>query len=154
MKLVLDSGGLSALATDRATIAAWRKRGYWPPIVPAVVLTESLTGDHRRDFHVNRLVRTCQVHDVTEVIARHAASLRTQARKSGISAVDAVVAATADHAGGGIVLTSDLGGLRSLASHAINPVHVAPRHPASCPLFRRRTPSSPLSSGRASACSA
>ena len=38
----------------------------WPAQVPAVVLTESLTGDHRRDFHLNRLLRACQVRDVDE----------------------------------------------------------------------------------------
>jgi len=31
------------------------------------VLAEALTGDHRRDFHTNHLLRTCQVRSVTMI---------------------------------------------------------------------------------------
>jgi predicted nucleic acid-binding protein len=92
--------------------------------VPADVLAESLTGDHRRDYHTNRLLRVCIVRDVNEIIARHAARLRYLARRDGISAVDAIVAATADHAGGGVVWTCDPGDLGALIGHAINPIAV------------------------------
>ena len=50
MTLILDSGGLSALAADRAKLAELRRRGLWPGQVPSVVLAESLTGDHRARF--------------------------------------------------------------------------------------------------------
>jgi hypothetical protein len=40
-------------------------------------LAEALTGDHRRDFHADRLLRACQIRDVTEPCAREAARLRT-----------------------------------------------------------------------------
>ena len=77
MTLVLDAGGISALAGQRGRLMELRRRGLWPPQVPAAVLAESLTGDHRRDYHANRLLRTCQVRDVTEPHAREAARLRT-----------------------------------------------------------------------------
>ena len=113
MTVVLDSGGVSALAADRALIDSMRRSGQWPPVVSTAVLAECLTGDHRRDFHVNRLLRLCSVRPVSEIIARHAAALRFLGRagatSGGISAVDAIVAATADHAGGGVVWTSDPG---------------------------------------------
>jgi hypothetical protein len=76
MTIVLDAGGVSALASQRARLTELRRRGHWPAQVPAVVLAEALTGDHRRDFHANRLLRACQVRDVTEQHARAAARLR------------------------------------------------------------------------------
>jgi predicted nucleic acid-binding protein len=104
-----------------------RNRGEWPPLVPTVVLTEALTGDHRRDYHENRLLRTCDIQAVNEDLARQAAALRTQVKARRIpSAVDAIVVATADQAGGGIVLSSDAGDLRALARHARNPVRIEP----------------------------
>jgi predicted nucleic acid-binding protein len=93
--------------------------------VPSVVLTEALTGDHRRDFHFNRLIKLCDVQSVDEIIARHAALLRTAAARQGISAADAIVVATADRPGGAVILTSDPLDLCALATHAVNPVTVA-----------------------------
>lgn len=125
MTLILDSHGVTSLASDRARLAELRNRGEWPPLVPAVVLTESLSGDHRRDYHENRLLRTCDIRSVDEALAREAAGLRAQIRtKRAPSAVDAVVVALADHAGGGVVLSSDSGDLRALARHARNPVRI------------------------------
>ena len=78
MTHVLDSGGLSRLVAARALIAALRQRELWPPEVPAVVLVECLTGDHRRGHAVNRLVSMCMVRPVDEPMARRAAALRTR----------------------------------------------------------------------------
>ncbi|MHB8342369.1 MAG: hypothetical protein ACYDB7_14555 [Mycobacteriales bacterium] len=128
MTLVLDSGGVTALAGEpnRARLAELRRRGQWPPEVPAVVLTECLTGDHRRDFAVNRLLRTCQVRPVDELLARSAARLRTwSGRADTIWATDAVVVAWAERVGPAVVLTSDPADLRALARHAQSPVSVA-----------------------------
>ena len=125
MSLVLDSGGVSALAQNIAKLREVKAWGEWPPVVPAAALAESLTGDHRRDHHTNRLLHECEIRSVTEIIARHAAVLRYTSCGKGISAVDAIVAATADHAGGGIVLTSDPDDLRALAANSIHPVVVA-----------------------------
>ena len=108
MTLILDSGGLSALAGQRARLAELRRRGQWPPQIPSVVLTEALTGDHRRDFHENRLIALCQVRDVTEVLARDGARLRTLTGRAGtISATDAIVAVMATTFPSPVVLTSD-----------------------------------------------
>ena len=117
MTLILDSGGVSALAGQRARLAELRRRGLWPAQVPAVVLTEVLTGDHRRDFHVNHLLRMCQVSDVDEQLARTAALLRTgSGRAPTIAATDAVVAALAVGQPDPIVLTSDPDDLAALVA--------------------------------------
>jgi predicted nucleic acid-binding protein len=123
--VILDSGGVSAVAADRKILKALRLQGAWPPVVPASVLAESLTGDGRKDFHTNRLLRLCVIQPTTEIIGRHAGLLRHQARRGDISAVDAIVAATADHAGGGVVWTSDPADLRALAANTIHKVRVA-----------------------------
>lgn len=125
MRLVLDSEGLTVLAADRARLAELRRRGEWPPLIPTVVLTESLTGDHRRDYHENRVLRACDVRPVDSDLARAAAALRTAAMGTASpSAVDAVVVALADRAGGATVLTADVEDLRALAAHATNEVRV------------------------------
>ena len=117
--LVLDSGGLSRLAKrDRATAAlliSLRRRGLWPPVVPTVVLVESLTGAQQRDANVNRFLHACDIRPaVSERIARRAANLRTKARRG--SAVDAIVVAIAES--GSTVLTSDSEDLTALAANA------------------------------------
>lgn len=127
MRLVLDAGGVSALAGHRARLAELRRQGLWPAEVPVVVLTEVLTGDHRRDYDTNRLLRTCTLLPVDEQLAREAALLRTRTGRAGtISAVDAVVAAAAD-APQTTVLTSDPRDLNALvegATHAVRVVAV------------------------------
>jgi predicted nucleic acid-binding protein len=123
--LILDSGGVSALAGQRARLAELRSRGLWPPQVPAVVLAEALIGDSRRDFHTNRLLRTCQVRDVDELQSREAARLRTATgRASKISAVDAVVVAFASSRPDPLVLTSDPRDLGALADQAARPITI------------------------------
>lgn len=119
MTLVLDAGGLSALAGQRARLHELRRRDLWPAQVPAVVLAESLTGDHRRDFHVNRLLRACQVRDINELTSREAGRLRTATgRPASISAVDAIVAAYAAARSDPVVITTDPLDLHALAEHA------------------------------------
>lgn len=126
MTLVLDSGAVTALSRNVAAVQKWLAAGHWPPVVSAAVLTECLTGDHRRDFHANRFIRRCTIIPVNELIARHAASLRTASRRAETSAVDAMVAATADQAGGAIVLTSDPDDLAALAEGTVHRVVVEP----------------------------
>ncbi len=114
------------LAGNRARLQEVRRRGEWPPIVPSVVLAEALTGDHRRDFHENRLLRVCLVEPVDEDLARDAALLRTAVAGSRISsAMNAIVAAQADRVGGAVVLTTDPGDLRALAGRRKNEVRVS-----------------------------
>lgn len=119
--LVLDSGGVSRLARRNADslamIRAFRQRSLWPPVVPSLVLVESLTGRQRTDAMVNRFLKTCDVVErVPEALARRAASLRAKARQG--SAVDALVIAMAEP--GGDVLGGDLADLRALATYAID----------------------------------
>ncbi|MDR0594676.1 MAG: hypothetical protein LBG60_15805 [Bifidobacteriaceae bacterium] len=116
--LVLDSGGLSRLgARDRATAAlliALRRQGLWPPVVPTMVLVESLTGAGS-DANANRFLKICELTaDVPEGLARRAASLRAKAGRG--SAVDALTVATAEP--GGHVLTSDPRDVGALAANA------------------------------------
>jgi predicted nucleic acid-binding protein len=87
---------------------------------------EALTGDHRRDFHANRVLRACQIRDVTEPQAREAARLRTATgRPSTISATDAIVAAFASAWPDPVVLTSDPRDLAALSEHAAHPIAIA-----------------------------
>lgn len=117
--LVLDSGGVSRLARRRpdagAMIAAFKAEGLWPPLVPSVVLTETITGRQRNDANINRFLRTCDiVENLPQHLARRAGALRALARQG--AAVDAIVVAFAEP--GGAVLTSDPKDLNALAAHA------------------------------------
>ena len=126
MILVLDSGGIGALAGQRARLAELRRRGVWPPQVPAVVLAESLTGDHRRDFHENHLLAMCQIRPVTEPMARDAARLRTATgRAAEISATDAIVVAFAIGHREAVVLASDPVDLADLVDTQPIPVTIS-----------------------------
>lgn len=126
MTLVLDATGITMLAASRARLEELRRREEWPALVATVTLAEALTGDHRRDFHENRLLRTCDIRSVDEELARNAARLRAKVTgRRAPSAVDAVVVALADDAGGAIVLSSDPGDLRALARHTTNEVRIA-----------------------------
>lgn len=117
--LVLDSGGVSRLSartkTAAALIGSLVDQQLWPPLVPTMVLVESLRGDSWRDANTNRFLKTCIIEpDVVESTARRAAQLRRLARTG--SAVDALVVALAEP--GGTVLTGDRADLEALASHA------------------------------------
>lgn len=126
MTLVLDSGGVTALAGQRARLAELRRRALWPPQVSAVVLVETLTGDHRRDFHVNQLLRLCQVRAVTEELARRGARLRAvTGRAASISAVDALVVALAVEYSDPVVLTSGPRDINALVDGQATAVVVA-----------------------------
>ena len=127
MITALDAGGVTALAGDRELQLEIAGRGQWPPHVLTVVLTECLTGDHRRDHATNRLLGTCVIRDVNAQLARTAARLRTSTGRAGsIAVVDALVAAYATSWVGAVVLTSDPGDLRTLSVHSDAPFTVAP----------------------------
>ena len=117
--LVLDSGAVTKLARrDRQSVAiigVFRREGLWPPVVPSVVVVESVTGRAGPDANTNRLLKTCDiVTELPEQTARRAALLRFRSKHG--SAVDALVIAIAEPAGR--VLTSDPRDLRALAVHA------------------------------------
>ena len=117
--LVLDSGGVTHLAERSpralALIGLLRAAELWPPVVPTVVLVESLEGHAGRDANTNRFLRTCVVETrLPEALTRRAAEVRRRAGRG--SAVDAVVVAMAEP--GGTVLTGDTADLEALAAHA------------------------------------
>ena len=117
MVLVLDSGGLSYLATRSsqavALIRSLRREELWPPVIPTMVLVESLQAWPGRDAALNQFIGTCLVDDSVPVtLARRTAELRRAARKG--SAVDALVMALAEP--NGAVLTGDVDDLRALAA--------------------------------------
>ncbi len=96
--------------------------------VTLVLDSESLTGDHRRDVRVNLLLRTCQVRDVGEGVAREAARLRHAAHRStgrDISAVDALVVAHASGLDAPTVATGDVDGFTALATHCQRRVQIS-----------------------------
>ncbi len=125
-ELILDAGGVSALAGQRARLDALRGRGLWPAQIPVVVLVESLTGDARQDYHTNILVKLSQVREVTEPLAREAARSRTATSRAGtISATDAVVVAYATTQTDPVVLTSDPADLARLAVGTDRPITIA-----------------------------
>lgn len=119
MRLVLDSGAVSRLAKRSSLTAALirelRTAGLWPPVVPAPVLVECLTGRAGPDAPANALLKSCDV--VTELpaaLARRCARLRFEAGRG--SAVDAVVVGFAEP--DALVLTSDVRDLTALANAA------------------------------------
>ncbi|MGH9190238.1 MAG: hypothetical protein ACRD0Q_09440 [Acidimicrobiales bacterium] len=119
MSLVLDAGGATTLARrDRSTAARierLRQRSLWPPVVPTIVLVESLTGRGPRDATSNRLLRLSTIHGLDESLARRAAELRTRAQTG--SAADAVVVATAELLQT-CLMTSDIDDIGPLAANA------------------------------------
>lgn len=123
-QLILDSGGLTGLARQQHEITSriffFKAKDLWPPVVPTVVMAESLSGRPHTDAHVSQLLKLCEIDEqVPKLLARRAGELRALAKQG--SAVDAIVVALAEP--GGAVLTSDLADMRALASYADN-VHV------------------------------
>ena len=115
--LVLDSGGFGRLAERSkkalALIEEFRRAGMWPPVVPTMVLVESLQGHPGRDANANRFLKTVVQDDVVSLdVARRAAELHRRARRG--SAVDALVVSLAEP--NGTVLTGDEADISALAA--------------------------------------
>lgn len=114
-RFLLDSGALTALAEGDRRLEHILEKAVDDDVevvVPTIVIAESTTGG-RRDAKVHRILRECEVLDLTESIARDAARLRTALRGAGIA--DAIIIATADRELGTTVITSDPGDLEALA---------------------------------------
>lgn len=116
-RVTLDSGALSALASGhvgvRANLRVLQRRGV-QAVVPAPVLAECIIGNGPRDANVNRVLRRLPVLVTTERIARRAGQLRHAARLHR-STMDALIVATAEQDGGGLVITGDPADLRARA---------------------------------------
>ena len=115
--LVLDSGGFGRLSERSkralALVEELRAAGLWPPVVPTMVLVESLQGHAGRDANANRFLKTVMKEEVVGIeLARRAAELRRRARRG--SAVDALVVAAAEP--NGVVLTGDEADITALAA--------------------------------------
>lgn len=119
MRVVLDSGGVSWFAErsprTAAVITEMRGAGLWPPMVPAPVLVECLTGHPARDAQANQLLKACEVvTEFPQALVRRCARLRFAARRG--SAVDAIVIGLAEP--NGVAFTSDPDDLAALAHEA------------------------------------
>ena len=94
-------------------------------ITPTVTLVEATTGRQQDDARLNWRLRSAALDDCTAARARRAAELRFSA-PGGPSAVDAVVAATAEARPLAVVVTSDPDDLRGLLASATRRVPVLP----------------------------
>jgi len=106
--LVLDSGGVTALAEGNVTVRAAvvrARRDGWSVVIAAPVLAEVHTG--RRDHaHIDRAVNAVEtVLPTTATRARQAGELR--ARSGVLDVVDAIVVAEAIEAQPAVIVTSD-----------------------------------------------
>ena len=116
-KVAIIGSGFGGLAERSkkalALIEEFRRAGMWPPVVPTMVLVESLQGHPGRDANANRFLKTVVQDDVVSLdVARRAAELRRRARRG--SAVDALVVSLAEP--NGTVLTGDEADISALAA--------------------------------------
>ena len=86
-KLVLDSSAVTALAKrseqTAERLAALKRRGVWPPVIPSAVLAECLSGRQHTDAAANHFIKSCKVDEaLSERVARKAGTLRTRENPS------------------------------------------------------------------------
>lgn len=128
MDVVLDSGALTAWARSRPPadlldlfeVAA---QSGGAVIVPTVTVVESTTGRQREDARINQLLRRVVADSCTLDRSRQAAALRFRCLRT-VSAVDAVVAATAALRTQAAVVTSDPDDLQALLANTVRAVPV------------------------------
>lgn len=127
LRLVLDSGGLSALcgrSHEARERLRWISRHLGDVEIPTAVLVECITGDGARDAETNRILRILLGDEAAfvgsdEPTARRAGTLRFAAR--GDDGIDALVAAVAVGDGSAaVILTSDPHDLARLVAGAPN----------------------------------
>lgn len=116
-RLILDSGAVIALARGERRARAFLGRAVeegTEVLVPAVVVAETIRGHGPRDAAFNRVLAAIDsVLPADDAVARTAGRLLGAA--SSAETIDALVVATAIHAGGGGILTGDPADLRPLA---------------------------------------
>ena len=118
-RVILDSGGISALAagntTARAVVVRARREGRLV-VIPAPVLTEVNTGS-RDHAHIDRVVNQVdQMIETTPERAKEAGVLR--ARSGVLDVVDAIVVAEAVSVLPAVILTSDPDDIAALVDAA------------------------------------
>lgn len=121
-RIVLDSGGVSALADGNAdardVVVQARRLGY-EVVIPTPVLAEVYSG-RPTDAPMHRIVKDVEfVIPTSASVARRAGELR--ARSGVTDVVDAIVVAEAAVIPHSIVLTSDPSDIRSLMDAAGEP---------------------------------
>jgi predicted nucleic acid-binding protein len=126
--VVLDSGALSAWSRSRPPadlldILEVAAQSGGAAIVPTVIVVESTTGRQREDARINQLLRRVVADSCTLERSRQAAVLRFCCAHT-VSAVDAVVAATAADRTRATVVTSDPDDLRALLANTARAVPV------------------------------
>jgi predicted nucleic acid-binding protein len=115
-RLVFDSGGLSAIASDEEVAHQVLRRAVASGasvVVPTIAIAESTWGGPS-DAEINRFLKSVDViAPLDEAIARAAGRLRYVTRVRDVA--DAVVVATADAVPSSAILTSDPSDLRALS---------------------------------------
>lgn len=124
----MDSGGLTAWARQRPpadllSLLEVAARSGGAVVVPTVTVAESTTGRPRDDARINQLLWRTVPDDCTLGRARHAGVLRHRSGRA-VSAVDAIVAATARARPAAAVVTSDPDDLRALLASTARTVPV------------------------------
>lgn len=117
--VVFDSGVIDQAATNgefRWVLRELLENG-WSPIIPTVVLSESITG-RPDDAPANQVIRRLDTVDTFQATARRAGHLRFSVQRTGVrripSGIDAIVAAHAVDVGRAVVFTTDTTDLRRL----------------------------------------
>lgn len=128
MDVVLDSGALTAWARSRPPadlldLLEVAAQSGGAVIVPTVTVVESTTGRQREDARINQLLRRVVTDSCTLDRSRQAAALRFHCPHT-VSAVDAVVAATAADRSRATVVTSDPDDLQALLANTVRTVPV------------------------------
>ncbi len=118
-----DAGVLIAL--DRGDTMAWAwfrravERGE-PPLISAAAVAESWR-DGRTQARLARVLRSCDIEDVTDELARRAGEALGAVPGSGT--VDALIAASSSRAGA-VLLTGDPSDMRRLADQHFRALRV------------------------------
>lgn len=128
MDVVLDSGALTAWARSRPPadlleLLEVAAHSGGAVIVPTVIVVESTTGRQREDARINQLLRRVIADSCTLERSRQAAALRFRCLRT-VSAVDAVVAATAADRTRAAVATNDPDDLKALLANTVRAVPV------------------------------
>ncbi|MGQ0773116.1 MAG: hypothetical protein ACT4NY_01635 [Pseudonocardiales bacterium] len=125
---MLDSGGLTAWArhrppTDLLDLLELTAQSGGAIVVPTVTVVESTTGRQHEDARINQLLKRVVPDICTLERSRQAAALRFRCSRE-VSAVDAVVAATAADRTQATVVTSDPEDLQALLANRIRAVPI------------------------------
>lgn len=127
-RVSFDTGVLIALDRGEEAAWAWLRRAVErrrPPVVSTAAIAEAWR-DGRTQARLARVLRACDLHDVTDGLARSAG--QALAEVSGADTVDALIAASAASEGA-LLLTGDRDDMRALAEGHFRALRVAALSP-------------------------